>query len=121
MRFKRISRKLIRDIKGQAWNIESREAHEKGHLKPIYAGSTVMSCTSAEMREQGARRIRDYYQDEEGNWWWDERVLTAAGRIVTMEQWLFGDRPRRKQVRYIRPVRGRIRPAPTGRKEVIAP
>lgn len=104
-RFKRFPRLLLGEIK-EAWSVESREAYEKDHLKPVYMGSVVMSCASAEMREQGARRIRDYYRDEEGGWWWDERVLTAAGKIVTMEQWLFGgQKARRRWMQYIHPAK----------------
>ena len=74
------------------WSIESRKAYGAEDSKLEYIGSKITG-TSAD----GSSKVVSYYKDEQGRFWYENRVRLHNGKIVTMEEYLFGNkkRPRR--------------------------
>ena len=74
------------------WSIESRKAYGAEDSQLEYIGSKI-SGTSAD----GSAKVVDYYKDEQGRFWYENRIRLHNGEIVTMEVYLFGNkkRPRR--------------------------
>lgn len=70
-----------------AWSIQNMDGHECAGLKTTYKGSV----------EKPQGYITDYFQDENGGWWFDERFKKKSGEIITIEQHIFGKKlPERK-------------------------
>lgn len=77
--YKEISPALLQQLKGgDVWSIESMAGHGAEERTVDYVGST---------RE--GDRIRDYYKDGSGGWWYGNRAI-VNGCIVSMEVYMFG-------------------------------
>lgn len=80
--YKEISPELLQQIdKSNTWSIESMAGHKATNRSVAYVGST----------RQGDR-IRDYYKDNSGGWWYRNRAV-VNGCIVSMEVYIFGKEP----------------------------
>lgn len=73
---------------GEAWSIESMEAHGAAGRAVTYIGSRVRGYLDNDSRN--GQLIFDYYRDSAGAWWFENRALLPSGEIVTMEMYLFG-------------------------------
>ena len=65
----------------QAGGLENIDAHEEAGKSPEYIGS----------REKG-NRIYDFFQDDQGHYWYRVRIRLADGRAVSEEEDVFGHR-----------------------------
>lgn len=70
--------------KGQAYSMENRAAHEAADRRVEYIGYLL----------QG-NRIYDYYEDEEGDFWFENRMYLPNGTAVSEEEYIFGRRTRK--------------------------
>lgn len=71
--------------KGQDYSMENRAAHEAADRRIEYIGSLL----------QG-NRIYDYYEDDEGGYWFENRMYLPNGTAVPEEEYIFGRRRKRK-------------------------
>lgn len=81
-----VAQKTLKVAKENAWSLESMPGHEKGHLAVRYVGYEL----HAEWNQ-----IVCFFRDEQGGWWYEDRVLLPDGRIGSMEEYLFGKLPER--------------------------
>lgn len=65
----------------QAWSLENIDAHEEAGKNQEYIGS----------REKG-NRIYDFFQDDQGHYWYRVRIRLANGRAVSEEEGVFEHR-----------------------------
>lgn len=70
--------------RGQAYSMENMAGHEAADRHVEYIGSLL----------QG-NRIYDYYEDEEGGFWYENRMYLPDGTTVSEEEYIFGQRRKR--------------------------
>lgn len=97
--YQEIDSELLKRVKADAWSIESMEGHGAGGREVTYIGSEINGYLDNE--QQKGLLIYDYYQDDEGDYWFKNRALLPDGRIVSMEYYIFG----RKLKKYSRPAK----------------
>lgn len=86
--YREIDPELLQVINGDAWSIESMEAHGAGGRGVEYIGSRN-GCYLDNDRRKG-KLIFDYYKDTAGAYWFKNRALLSSGEIVSMERYIFG-------------------------------
>ena len=72
----------------QAWSLENIDAHEEAGKNLQYIGS----------REKG-NRIYDFFQDDQGHYWYRVRIRRSDGQAVSEEEGIFGHRIRHQEKR----------------------
>lgn len=86
--FKPLPEHLIEIAYHSAWSIQNMAAHGKENESASYVGST----------EKANGDITDYFQDQAGGWWFDNRFRKPTGEIISMEEKIFGRRlPERRK------------------------
>lgn len=77
---------LISDIKlseirrKECYSVESRETQGTADETLTYIGSRILN----------SGRVYDYYEDEQGRFWYKLRHRMQNGKIVSMEEYIFG-------------------------------
>lgn len=85
-----ISSRDLMDVKNKGcWGAENREAHGAGNSELQYIGSRIMD----------SGYVYDYYMDEQGRYWYRNRMRLPNGQIISMEKHLFGTENIRKKHR----------------------
>lgn len=97
-KFKRISPKLLETAREKAWSMKSMEAHGAGNRKIKYIGSHI-SGSLDRSGSDGGNLVFDYYQDDLGEYWFENRVELASGDIVSVDMYLFGYETEKKKKR----------------------
>lgn len=62
-----------------AYSIENRSSHENAGQELQYAATIVRG-----------NRKRIFYKDENGNYWYESRIITSSGKSVTEYEAIFG-------------------------------
>ena len=71
------------------WSVENMAAHGAEGSKLEYIASHVR-----EPYLDGAAPVREYYKDEAGRFWYQNKMRLPGGRIITMEKYMKIKRPR---------------------------
>lgn len=79
---------MLANAKGPV-SVESRKAYDAENSKLEYIGSQIMD----------SGRVYDYYVDEQGRYWYKNRMRLQNGQIISMEKYLFGTENVRKKHR----------------------
>lgn len=77
--YKEIPPESLRAIEGNAWSVENMEAHGASERSLEYIGSRTTNGI-----------IYDYYEDNMGEFWYDNWAMLPTGEIVSMERRIFG-------------------------------
>ncbi len=76
-----ITPKDLQDTKTKGcWSAENMASHGAEDSELTYIGS--------EIKDNG--RVYDYYVDDQGRYWYRNRIRLPNSQIVTMEQHIFG-------------------------------
>lgn len=86
--YQEIAPDLLKQIRGNAWNIESMEGHGAEGRSLIYLGSEIVGDLDHDHKK--GQKIYDYFKDNIGAYWFKSRALLSDGSIVSMERYLFG-------------------------------
>ena len=86
--FKSIDPVVLPIARKSAWNIESMEAHNASDRSVEYIGSQISGFLDND--SQKGQFIFDNYQDNLGEYWFENRALLPNGKIVSMEFYIFG-------------------------------
>lgn len=84
-------------IEKEYWEIEPAELEAAKKNLRMYVGRKEEPDAGEKFWYMGSTtdargRINDYYKDECGNYWWrSDRCITAEGRFITQEEYIFGE------------------------------
>lgn len=85
-----------RVVLNTSYSIESMEGHGAAGRSVSYVGSLPGEKRKNENGQGEVRYIYDMYRDNEGKYWYETCVKLPSGRIVSMEQYIFGKELRRR-------------------------
>lgn len=66
--------------RNDCYSVESRETYGTADETLTYIGSRILN----------SGRVYDYYEDEKGSFWHGVRQRMHNGKIVSMEEYIFG-------------------------------
>ena len=73
----------------ECWSVENMAAHGAEGSELEYIGSHVR-----EPYLDGAAPLREYYKDEQGRFWYQNKIRLPGGKIIAMEKYMKLKRPR---------------------------
>lgn len=87
----KIGDEVYQEAYRKAWSLESMEAHLKERAGYYHRGQIDLRPVEyIGSREDADGRIWDFYQDEEGDFWYMNRWRMPDGHIGSAEEKLFG-------------------------------
>ena len=95
--FTELERDKLNEIKEEAWSVENMPGHDAANLATKYIGSSFGEPVPTKDGE--AMKIFDYFLDSSGGYWYGVRVLLPSGKLISMEEFLFGVRDRKRSKR----------------------
>ena len=95
--FHELGQEEVKKIKEEAWSAESMPGHDAVNLATRYLGSSFED--SMPSKDGEAVKVFDYFVDSVGGYWYSVRVLLPTGKLISMEEFLFGRKV--KDIKYI--------------------
>ena len=95
--FHELGQEEVKKIKEEAWSAESMPGHDAVNLATRYLGSSFED--SMPSKDGEAVKVFDYFVDSVGSYWYSVRVLLPTGKLISMEEFLFGRKV--KDIKYI--------------------
>lgn len=93
--FHELEQDEVKKIKEEAWSVESMPGHDAANLATKYIGSSFEDPVSSKDGE--AVKVFDYFVDSSGGHWYGVRVLLPTGKLISMEEFLFGRKAKDKK------------------------
>lgn len=93
--FKQISLEEWETANREAWSLECMTAHGVEERTVEYIGSQLGGPLDGDCKNGTA--VFDYYRDSENGYWYQTRAWVPDRGIVSMDQYIFGCKRRRRQ------------------------